>query len=134
SSPAAGVGGLSYRLSNSSLQVTGSVTQTISLNDIQTADLTGSSTGANSFDVSSWTANGALTGQDDNNTLIATNDVANFTLSDTLFQRTGYGDMDLSGIQFANLTGGNSANTFTVSNWSGNATLDGATGNNTFNQ
>ena len=69
SSPAAGVGGLSYRLSNSSLQVTGSVTQTISLNDIQTANLTGSSTGANSFDVSSWTGNGALTGQDDNNTL-----------------------------------------------------------------
>ncbi len=133
SSPAAGVGGLSYVLSNSSLQVTGSVTQTISLHDIQTADLTGSNYGANSFNVSSWTGNGALTGQDDDNTLIATNDVANFTLSDTLFQRTGYGDIDLSGIQFANLTGGNSANTFTVSNWSGNASLDGKKGNNTFN-
>ncbi len=87
SSPAAGVGGLSYVLSNSSLQITGSVTQTITFNDIQTADLTGSTSGANSFDVSSWTGNGALTGQDNNNTLIATDNVANFTLSDTLFQR-----------------------------------------------
>ena len=133
SSPPSGVGGVSYVLSNSSLEVTGSVSQTITLNDIQTADLTGSGNGANSFNVSSWTGNGALSGQDDNNTLIATDDVANFTLSDTLFRRTGYGAIDLSGIQFADLTGGSSANTFTVNNWSGNATLDGRTGNNTFN-
>ena len=133
SSPAAGVGGLSYVLSNSSLQVTGAVQQTISLNDIQTADLTGSGSGANSYDVTNWTGNGALTGQDNNNTLIATNDIANFTLSDTLFTRSGHGDFVLSGIQVANLTGGSSANTFTVNNWSGSAALDGKTGNNTFN-
>ena len=65
--------------------------------------------------------------------LIATNDVANFTLSDTLFQRTGYGDMDLSGIQVANLNGGPSANAFTVSGWSGTANLDGKGGSNTYN-
>lgn len=41
--------------------------------------------------------------------------------------------MKLSGIQTANLTGGPSANTFTVNNWSGNANLDGQAGSNTYN-
>ena len=125
--PASSVSGVSYLLSNSSLQVSvgGVVTQTIDLNDIQTADLTGAASGANSFDISAWTGNGTLTGQDSTNTVVATNDVANFTLSDTLLQRTGHGDMTLSGIQTANLTGGSSVNTFTVSNWSGVANLDG---------
>jgi hypothetical protein len=109
--PGPNVNGVSDVLSNSSLQVTGGVTQTIALNDIQTANLFGASKGANSFDVSGWTRNGSLTGQGTSNTLLATNAVALFTLSDTLFQRPGYGDLSWSDIQAANLTGGAGANT-----------------------
>ena len=140
--PGTGVNGVNYVLSNSSLSVTGGVTQTINLSDIQTADLTGAGTGSNTYDVSSWTGNGNLTGAGTSNTLIATNDVVSFTLTDTLFQRTNHGDLTLSGIQTANLTGGPSDNTFNVgqvpltvpgNNWSGTANLDGKGGSNTFN-
>src|SRR5262249_52655596 len=54
-------------------------------------------------------------------------------LSDTSLHRTSHGNMTLSGIQNANLTGGASANTFTVQNWSGIATLDGKEGSDTYN-
>jgi len=132
--PGPTVGGVNDVLSNSSLQVTGGVTQTISLSDIQTANLVGSSNGASSFDVSSWTGNGSLTGRPGTtNTLSATNDVANFILSDTLLQRTAHRDMALSGIQVANLNGGPSANAFTVSSWSGTANLNGGEGSDTYN-
>ncbi|MHB1421755.1 MAG: hypothetical protein ACYC3I_00885 [Gemmataceae bacterium] len=132
--PAANVARVNYVLTDSSIQVSGGVTQTIDLSDIQTANLTGAQTGTNTFDVSGWTGNGSLTGpQGSLNTLLATNDVSLFTLSDTRFQRTGHGEITLSGIQLANLTGGPSANTFTVNGWSGNASLDGLGGSNTFN-
>ncbi len=132
--PGSGVSGMTDVLSNSSLQVTGGIAQTITLSDIQAANLVGASTGANTFNISSWTGNGSLTGPaGTSNTLVAMDNVTLFTLSNTLFQRTGYGDMKLSGIQSATLTGGTGNNTFTLSGWSGNATLDGTTGNNTFN-
>src|SRR5262249_26890997 len=132
--PGPGVNGVNDVLGDSSLQVSGGVTQTIGLNDIQTANLVGAASGSNRFDVSSWTGNGSLTGlPGTTNTLVATDDVPVFTLSDTLFRRTGYGDMTLSGIQSAILTGGPGANTFNVNGWSGNATLDGNDGNDTYN-
>src|SRR5262249_23202130 len=87
--PGSGVGGVNDVLSDSSLEVTGGVTQTITLNDIQTANLRGSTQGPNSFDVSSWTGNGSLTGPTGTtDTLLATNDVADFFLSDTSLHRT----------------------------------------------
>ena len=131
--PNSTVGGVNDVLSDSSLQVTGGLTQSIGLNDIQTANLGGASKGASSFDVSSWTGNGSLTGYGAGNTVLAINDIAAFNLSDTILSRTGRGDMALSAIQIANLTGGASANTFTVSKWSGNGTLDGKEGGDTYN-
>ncbi len=74
-----------------------------------------------------------LTGYGAGNTVLAVNDIAAFNLSDTILSRTGRGDMALSAIQIANLTGGASANTFTVSKWSGNGTLDGKEGGDTYN-
>src|SRR5262249_17292886 len=73
--PGSSVRGVNYVLSDSSVQVSGGVSQTINLNDIQTANLVGASKGANSFDISSWTGNGSLTGPaGTTNTLSATND------------------------------------------------------------
>src|SRR5262249_44536062 len=81
-----------------------------------------------------WSGNGSLTGQAGTiNALFATNDVALFTLSDTLFQRTGHGDMTLSGIQVAILNGGPGMNNFTRSKWSGFAALGRKNGNDTYN-
>ncbi len=57
--PNSAAGGVNDVLSDSSLQITGGLTQSIGLNDIQTANLGGASKGASSFDVSSWTGNGA---------------------------------------------------------------------------
>ena len=131
--PGSTASGTTDLLTNTSLQVTGGVTQTITLADFQTANLVGSMNGASSFDLTSWTGNGSLTGQSNSNTLLATNDVASFVLSDTLFQRSGHGDMTLSQVQTANLNGGGSANTFTVGSWSGTANLDGKNGSDAYN-
>ena len=131
--PGPNTGGVSDVLSDSSLQVTGALQQTTGLSDIQTANLVGGK-GTNSFDISSWTGGGSLTGpQSTANTLSATNDITLFTFADTLFQRTSHGDITLSGIQTANLTGGASANTFTATGWSGNANLDGKGGSDIYN-
>ena len=131
--PSTTVTSVNYLLSNTALQVTGGVTQTITLNTIQTANLTGAIAGVNNYNITAWTGNGSLTGPvNTTNTLIATNDV-DFTLSNTLFTRTGgFGNMTLSGIQNATLTGGGSANRFTISGWTGNADLFGLEANDIY--
>ncbi len=131
--PGPSVSGVNDVLTNSSLQVTGGVTQTISLNNIQAANLVGSANGANTYTVSAWTGTGSVTGQGTSNSLTATNDVANFFLSDTLLQRAGDGDLTLSSVPIVNLNGGPSANAFTVGSWSGIANLDGKDGSDTYN-
>jgi hypothetical protein len=132
--PKPGVNSVNDTLSDTTLQIVGGVTQTITLNSIQTANLVGATVGANTFNVTAWTGNGSLAGPaGTTNTLIAVNDVTHFFLSETLLQRTGHGDLKLSGIQTANLTGGSSPNIFTVSNWSGVANLNGQEGGDTYN-
>lgn len=106
-----------YILTDTNLNI--SVHGDVTLASIETADLTGGAS-ANSFTVTGWTGNGSLTGLAGNDVVNATNDV-NFTLTDTLLTRTAHGDLVLSSIDTANLTGGASANTFVVSNWTGTA-------------
>ncbi len=131
--PADSMSGLNYVLTNSSLQVTGGLTQTIALSNIQTANLVGANAGTNTYDVSGWTGGGGLDGPAGaTNTVKATDDV-NFAVSDTTLSRTGFTDLTLLGIQNAVLAGGASSNTFTASNWSGSATFDGAGGSDTYN-
>src|SRR6185436_9349730 len=103
---------------------------TLTLSSIEVANLTGGGS-ANSFTVSGWTGTGTLDGAGGSDTGAATNDVANCTLTDTTLDRTGTGQLPLTSIEVANLTGGGSANSFTVSGWTGTGTLDGAGGSDT---
>ena len=132
--PLGGTSAASFVLADAQLKVTvGSVTSTYNLSDIQTANLTGDAKGANTYTVTGWTGNGSLTGPSGStNTVISTND-RDFTLTNTSLARSGLPTLTLSNIQNATLTGGASANTFTVHDWSGNATLTGIGGNETYN-
>jgi hypothetical protein len=93
---------------------------------IEQANLTGDMN-ANRFTVSGWTHAAILDGAGGFNEVVSTND-ANFTLSNTSLTRSTGGVFALQGITRATLTGGPAANTFTVSNWTALAQLDGAGG------
>ena len=68
-----------------------------------------------------------VTGAGGNDTVAVTPD-ANFTLTDSSLAVSGAYTLNLSSVEIANLTGGGSANTFTVSGWTGTGTLNGAGG------
>ncbi len=126
-------GSVTYTLSDTFLDVTGSITQTLTLGDMQVANLTGASTTSNTFNVSGWSGSGSLTGNSQAaNSLIASDAVATFTLTNTILERTGDGNLTLSHIGSAMLTG-TSSSTFDVSSWSGTVTLDGEGGDSVFN-
>jgi hypothetical protein len=109
---------------------TNSTGASFDLQSIGTAWLT-NDTGNNTFDVSGWTGAGNIVGGSGNNTVSASNDV-NFTLSDSTLSRSGgHGDLALSGVGNATLTGGAGNNTFNLSGWSGTASLDGGAGTDT---
>jgi len=103
--------------------------------NIESAHLTGGAS-SNTFDVGGWTpidngANGGqvvLDGQGGFNTLVVANDV-DFELTDSLLRRSRssvtYARIEFSRINHAVLTGGNSANLFTLVNWRNQATLNG---------
>jgi hypothetical protein len=55
-----------------------------------------------------------------------------YTLSDTQLITSAGLNVSLTNVQEANLTGGSSSNTFTVSDWSGTATLDGQGGGDSY--
>jgi hypothetical protein len=55
-----------------------------------------------------------------------------FNLSDTSLQIVSDASISLSSVESADLTGGASANTFTVSNWGGSADLDGVGGSDSY--
>jgi Ca2+-binding RTX toxin-like protein len=116
-----------FILADSSLARTGR--GTISLNTIETANLTGGGS-SNAFTVSGWTGNGTIDGDAGSDLLVAMNDTA-FNLSDSSLARTGFGTLTLAGIESANLTGGTGANSFTVTNWTGTGSLDGSIGSDT---
>ena len=93
---------------------------------IEQANLFGDAN-ANHFTVSGWTASALLSGGGGFNEVISTNN-ANFTLSNSSLTRSTGGTFTLQGITKATLTGGAGANTFTVSDWTALAQLDGAGG------
>ena len=101
----------------------------VALSGITVADLTGGSND-NIFNVSGWNGSGTLNGGGGNDTVVAAR-AANFTLADGLLAASNNLTMTLivgTGIRTANLTGGSGNDTFTVSDWTGSGTLDGAAG------
>jgi|GEM_PF-2410024 len=120
----------SFVLTDTQLTRTGATALT--LNRLESALLTGGAA-ANVFTVSGWSGTGTVDGQGGSDTIVASNDVADFTLSDTALGRTDHGSIALTGVEVAQLTGGASANAFTVSGWSGTGTLDGGVGTDAVN-
>lgn len=116
-------------LTTSSLTTTDGVTSfgVLKLSGIEVADLIGGP-GDNIFNVSAWSGTGSLTGGGGQSDTLTVTRNANFTLSDTQLVASSNLNLTLTEIFIANLTGGSSANTFTVSNWTGEGTLDGLLG------
>ncbi|MGE5611337.1 MAG: beta strand repeat-containing protein [Bacillota bacterium] len=102
---------------------------TFMLPGVENAILTGGAAD-NQFTTSDWTGAATLAGCDGNDTLVATRN-ANFLLADEQLTISTGGTSTLSGIENAILTGGDQANQFTVSDWTGAATLAGAGGSDT---
>ena len=106
------------------------------LNGVTSVSLTATTaTGAHTFNLSGWYGSGAINGNGSDNTLNVnpqTGVNTTFVLADTALQLTignnATQTMTLSGVQTANLTGGSSSNTFTVSGWSGHGSLTGLAG------
>ncbi len=113
----------STTLTTTSLAATGFGTLTLS--SLETAQLIGGD-GNNLFTVTGWNGTGSVTGGGGTDTIVASRN-ANFTLSDTQLLASNGLTMTLAGLSIANLTGGTSANTFTVSGWTGSGKIDGST-------
>ncbi|MDI1313706.1 FlgD immunoglobulin-like domain containing protein, partial [Prosthecobacter sp.] len=114
-------------LTNILLQESGA---SITLSNLAIAELYGSSAN-NTFTISGWSGSGLIDGSGGTDTIVAANN-ANFTLSNTTLGRSGTGGFTLTSIEVAKLTGGASANSFTVSGWTGSATIDGAGGTDSY--
>ena len=113
----------SFTLTNTHLQTTDGMNLTLN-SDFTTANLTGGAN-ANTFTVSGWTHAGALVGGGGGDTIAATKNV-DFTITNTGLHTTDGMNLSLnSDFTIANLTGGASANSFTVSGWTGNGTITG---------
>jgi Ca2+-binding RTX toxin-like protein len=111
-------------------------TQSNSLDGIEVANLTGGP-GANVFNLTGWTGTGSINGGGDpahpvDDTLMVGAD-ANFTLSDTSFVTSiSFAPITLTNIGIAVLTDGPGSHTLDASGFSGEATLNGGDGNDTF--
>ena len=113
----------------------------LTLANIEVWNLTGGGSN-NQFDVTNFgtvatnVANldgGSPDDTDDVDTLVASNDVATMTLTDTSLTRATLGIVNLLGIEAASLTGGAAANTFDVSAFTlGTVTMVGGAGIDTF--
>ncbi|WP_425618157.1 NosD domain-containing protein [Anatilimnocola sp. NA78] len=111
-----------FTLANSFLTRTAGVTNsTVALTSIEKATITGLH-GANTFNVTAWTNLATVIGGLGTDTIEAANDV-DYTLTPTSLQRTALPNITLSAIENAKLTAGVGANTFTVNEWAGTATL-----------
>ena len=101
----------------------------LNLLSIENALLTGGAS-QNTFVVSGWTGMGTIDGQGAKDTITATKD-KNFTLTDNLLTASDGLMLNLLSIENALLTGGPSANTFAVTNWTGMGKLNGQGGTDT---
>jgi Ca2+-binding RTX toxin-like protein len=114
-----------------SITVGGANRGSVALNSVQAANLTGGASD-NVFDVTGWTRVARLDGSGgDHDSVVSVND-SDFVLSDSALTRTTGGAFTLVSIEVADLTGGPGPNSFSVSNWSGDATLDGAGGSDVY--
>ncbi len=106
---------------------------TFAISGFHAANLTGGPSN-NTFLLTGWTGAGnTLNGGGGADTIILAAD-ADFTLSNTMLKLSTGVNWALSNVANANalLTGGGSANTFTVPAWNGRATLAGGDGNDNF--
>ncbi len=99
----------------------------LTLNLITSAKLTGGSSN-NAFDVSAWSGAATLSGSGGTDSLVVERNVAAFALSKSSLMTTGHGALSLSGIEIAQLVGGEEDNTFTITDWAGAGTLTGGGG------
>ncbi len=111
------------------LSANGAIAGDFALSGIDSVNLSGGASN-NLFDVSGWTGSGSITGGGGSDTLSANRD-SNMTLADSQFSYSTGGLLNLIGITNAILTGGGQGHTYTVSGWTGNATLNGSTGHDT---
>jgi hypothetical protein len=103
----------------------------LALEHLTAADLSGGA-GDNIFDVGGWTGIGAIDGgSGGSDTVVATRD-ANFSLTDASLNDSDGMAFALAHIGTAALTGGADPDHFTVSNWTGNAVLNGVNGGDTY--
>ncbi len=126
----AGVDRLVYQgsgnLSLANTAFSDSLGPTLVLATTEVAELSGSA-GGNNFDLNGWTGTGSLDGGAGSDSIsVAAN--LNFDLSNSALL-VGTKLITLSNVEVAHLTGGTSANTFTVSGWTGSGALNGGGGN-----
>ncbi len=114
-----------FLLSNSVLQ-SSDRSLNLALTGVSDASLTGGS-GDDLFDLTGWTGTAKLIGGLGANKLSITRDT-NFTLAATSLVSPSFGNLTLSQITVADLTGGSGNNTFNVSGWKGKGTLTGGGG------
>lgn len=113
-----------FTLADSSLATSDGMNLTLA--SVETANLTGGA-GVNTFTVSGWTGGGTLLGAGGTDTVTATKN-NNFTLADASLATSDGMNLALVSVEFAALVGGASANTFTVSGWTGGGILHGQGG------
>lgn len=115
-----------FTLTDSSLSTSDGMS--LSLSGIGAVNLTGGAS-ANTFDVGGWSAKGKLIGNGGADTVVATHS-GDFTLANASL-KFATASFSLTGIGTANLTGDSGANNFTVTAWTGQASIDGAGGSDT---
>jgi hypothetical protein len=103
----------------------------LALAGVRVANLTGGA-GDNTFDVSGWTGSGRLDGGPGGTDKVVAGRDADFALSDDSLTGSDGMFLALAHVRAAVLNGGPSPNTFTVSRWSGAASLDGRGGGESY--
>ena len=97
---------------------------------VERADLTGG-TGDNTFDFNGWSGGGLIDGLGGTDEIRVTRDADMSLSAGSLVISVGL-PIVIASIETAALTGGASANTFTLTGWEGNASLNGLEGADTY--
>jgi hypothetical protein len=116
---------VNFALGNAYLKRTGIAD--LILSGLENAKLTGGNRD-NTFTVTDWTGGGLIDGEDGDDSIVASNDT-DFLLSDIALTRgagrVSLGSLALARVEDAQLSGGKSANRFTISDWTGTGRLAG---------